>query len=252
MPNSTSPYDSIFYEYQREGALRSARIMLPVLHRMLSIKSVLDVGCGAGAWLRAHQDNGVSDIVGVDGDYVDSNMLLIEPARLLAMDITTPLDLGRQFDLVQCLEVAEHVSKAAAEILIGNLIRHGRFILFSAAVPGQGGAEHINERPLCYWRGLFARRGFHVFDPLRPAVANNPDIDWWYRYNTLLYVHESQLATLPHATKATEIPADQAIRDLSPLAMKIRKLLLRALPSNIVSAMAKFKHRQFVRALERH
>jgi SAM-dependent methyltransferase len=246
-----SPYDDVFYEYQREGALRSARLLLPLLHEAFAIDSVLDVGCGAAAWLCAHQEAGVGEVLGIDGDYLDPALLLVDPVCFRAGDITRPLDLGRRFDLVQCLEVAEHVPAQAGPVLVDNLARHGDHILFSAAVPGQGGKGHINERPLAYWRDLFAARGYRAFDFLRPRIADEDQVEWWYRYNTLLYVHEAAVARLPAEVRRSEIAPGAPIADVSPLPMRVRKLMLRALPQAAVSQLAAMKHRQFVRSLAR-
>jgi SAM-dependent methyltransferase len=212
---------------------------------------VLDVGCGAGAWVKAHEEAGITDVLGIDGSYLDPALLLIGRARFQASDITRPLSLGRRFDLVQCLEVAEHVPAASGPSLVDNLVRHGDHILFSAAVPGQGGKGHINERPLAYWRDLFGLRGYRAFDFVRPQIAGRSDIEWWYRYNTLLYVHEDAVDRLPSEVRRTELPSRAAVPDVSPFAMRLRKLLLRALPSTAVSHLAAIKHRQFVRSLER-
>jgi SAM-dependent methyltransferase len=246
-----SPYDDVFYAYQREGALRSARLLLPVLHKAFDIRSVVDIGCGAAAWLCAHQEAGVGEVLGIDGDYLDPGLLLIDRADFKPRDITQPLALGRRFDLVQCLEVAEHVPAWAGPVLVDNLVGAGDLILFSAAVPGQGGKGHINERPLGYWRDLFATRRYRAFDFLRPQVADQPDIEWWYRYNTLLYVHEDRMAGLPGEVARSAIPAGGRIPDVSPLPTRVRKLVLRALPSPMVSHLAAMKHRQFVRSLAR-
>lgn len=251
MSTVLSPYDDAFYEYQREGALRSARLLLPLIHQVLSVESVLDIGCGAGAWVRAHQELGVDEVLGVDGSYLDPSLLVIDRARFRPSDITKPLDLGRGYDLVQCLEVAEHVPAAAGPILIDNLVRHGGHILFSAAVPGQGGKDHINERPLSYWRDLFAARGYRAFDYLRPRIAEQLEVEWWYRYNTLLYVHEDAVDRLPAEVRRAELASGAPVPDVSPLPMRVRKLVLRALPAATVSHLAAMKHRQFVRAMAR-
>ncbi len=251
MENAETIYDDVFYRYQREGALASAEAILPALHEFLSIKSVLDVGCGAGAWLRVHQDLGVSDIQGIDGDYVERRLLVIPEARFTAGDIVQPLRLGRRFDLVQCLEVAEHIAPSAGPALIENLVGAGDVVLFSAAVPGQGGKGHINERPLSYWRDLFAGHGYRAFDCVRPVVRHNARVDWWYRYNTLLYVAAAKATDLPESVLAREICVSSAVADVSPVSARMRRAVLRALPQRAVSELASFKHRQFVRALAR-
>jgi len=244
-------YDSLFYEYQREGAIRSARTLLPLLIGTLGVRSVLDVGCGAGAWLAAYRDLGATDCIGVDGDYVDRTLLMVDGDLFHPRDITRPFDFERQFDLVQCLEVAEHIPHHACDTLIDNVVRHGRKVLFSAAVPGQGGEDHINEQPYEFWRDRFAARSYRLFDFVRPAVTGKAAIEPWYRYNVMFFAHDSVIDALPTQVSATRVPDRDAIRDYAPLTYRLRKLLLRSLPGSAVSALAVWKHRLAVRSLQR-
>jgi len=239
-------YDDLFYRYQREGAARSASQVLPRVLRHLDVRSVLDVGCGAGAWVKAYEDLGVPTCVGIDGDYVDRSVLLMKPENFQPLDIARPFDLGRQFDLVQCLEVAEHVPSHAGDVLIDNLARHGRMVLFSAAPPGQGGEDHINERPYGYWRDAFARHGFQLYDFVRPEMRDDPLIEPWYRFNVLFFAHCSIVASLPAAVTRFAVPDNGVIPDVSPWAYQARKLLLRCLSPRLVSRMAVWKHRRIV------
>ena len=242
-------YDALFYRYQREGSLRSARVVLPLLLSAVGPRSLLDVGCGAGAWLSVAIGLGVSDATGVDGDYIDRSLLLVEPASFSPRDVSRPFDMHRRYELVQCLEVAEHVPPACSGALVDNLVRHGAMVLFSAAVPGQGGKDHINEQPCEYWRGLFAARGYRLFDFVRPQIIANAEVEPWYRYNLMLFVHDERIADLPEEVLRTRVADDAPVPDLSPAAYRLRKALLAMLPIAVVSRLAVWKHRQAVRAL---
>ena len=244
-------YDALFYKYQRDGAVRSARALLPHVISALHINSVLDVGCGAGAWLAAYDALGVSDHVGVDGDYVDRSMLLVAAAKFVPRDISIPFDLARQFDLVQCLEVGEHVPNAASATLVDNIVRHGKHVLFSAAVPGQGGEEHINEQPYGFWRALFAQRGFRLFDFLRPRMQDDNRIEPWYRHNVLFFAHDDVVEQLASTIISAHVPDDAPIKDFASAGYRLRKALLRSLPSKAVSSIAILKHKLVVRSLNR-
>lgn len=168
-----SPYGPSFYAGQSDGSLRSARAIAPIVTDLVKPRSVLDVGCGVGTWLAAFAELGVTDYLGVDGDYVDRTALRIPSERFVSMDLASPVSLGRRFDLAVCLEVAEHLPLSAAAGLVGFLTEAAPVVLFSAAVPGQGGTCHVNERWPPFWRLLFERRGYSRLDPIRPRVWRN-------------------------------------------------------------------------------
>jgi ribosomal protein L11 methylase PrmA len=84
-------YTQDFYARQREGALRSAQSVVPRLLRVIKPKSVIDVGCGLGVWLKAFRENGVEDIEGLDGAHVDRSTLAIPSEQFHAHDLRQPI-----------------------------------------------------------------------------------------------------------------------------------------------------------------
>ena len=130
------------------GSRRSAASIVALLAPKLKPNSVLDVGCGRGVWPSEWRRAGVADSIGVDGPYVDRASLTIPSESFVAWDLSQPLKLDRHFDLVQSLEVAQCIDAAYADVFVDSLCRHGELIMFSAAVPGQGGERHVNEQPL--------------------------------------------------------------------------------------------------------
>ena len=235
-------YKSDFFEYINVGSTASARVVCPILIDWVSPESGLDVGCGAGAWCRVWRESGVRDVIGVDGDYVDQTSLLIDAGSFISQDLSKSFDLDRRFDLVVSLEVAEHVAEASAASFVDNLARHGDLVLFSAAVPGQGGEFHVNEQPLDYWRQLFAARGFRCFDPLRPRIAGAREVEPWYRYNCLVYARGGGLARLPAAVLQTEVLPGQTPAEVAPLSWRARNAIIRSLPAPVVAKLVVAKH----------
>jgi hypothetical protein len=111
-----------------------------------------------------------------------------EETLFIRHDLTTPLYLGRAFNLVLCLEVGEHLPEASADTLVDNIVYHGGDIVFSAAVPGQEGVGHINCQPHEYWHAKFAEHGYEMRDVIRPLIAHDQRVSPWYRNNMFLYL----------------------------------------------------------------
>jgi len=181
-------YDDSFYETLDPEVRGSAEVVVPIVHDLLHPASVLDIGCGRGTWLAAFSRCGVGDIVGVDGPHIERAGLEIAPEAFLARDLTQPFDLRRRFDLAVSLEVAEHLAPEHASAFVASLVAHAPAVLFSAAIPFQGGAGHVNERWPSYWADLFSVHGYVSFDVVRPVVWADEQVAFWYAQNTLLYV----------------------------------------------------------------
>jgi SAM-dependent methyltransferase len=196
-------YDRAFFDRHRDGARRSAAVVVPiVLDHLRQARSVLDVGCGRGTWLSVFRGHGLTDVHGVDGDYVDRQDLEIPANCFTAIDLVQPFALGRRFDLVVCLEVAEHLPAAAAETLVESLTTHGPVVLFSAAIPFQGGDGHVNEQWPDYWTARFNSRRYSAVDCLRARIWNDDHVDWWYAQNMLLFVDQARLHEYPALEQA--------------------------------------------------
>lgn len=190
------------YETQREVSLRSAEETSPHVLHFVSPRSIVDVGCGVGAWLSVFANRGgVDDILGIDGEEVPHELMLIPQDKFMVWDLRTPIDLQRRFDLVISLEVAEHLPEQQADAFVESLVSLGTTILFSAAIPYQGGPGHVNEQWPGYWARLFEKRNYVAIDGVRPKIWNNPNVSWWFRQNILLFV-ERETATANEAMNA--------------------------------------------------
>jgi SAM-dependent methyltransferase len=181
-------YDAQFFHSMTEDAVPSAAVVVPLAMLLVKPESVVDVGCGAGAWLAAFRAAGVQRILGIDGDYVDRQSLRIPTEAFRAADLSHELNVNQSFDLCVSLEVAEHLPASVAAGFVRSLVQLAPVIMFSAAVPEQTGTGHINEQWPEYWMALFAGHGYQVIDPFRGALWRDYRVAWWYRQNMFLYV----------------------------------------------------------------
>jgi len=201
---SRNPYSSDFYRKQAPDSRRSAEAIVPLAMTLIRPRSVVDIGCGAGSWLSVFREHGVEDVLGADGEWVDRALLRIPERQFSALDLEKPFRLGRQFDLAMSVEVAEHLPARCAEVFVDSLARLAPVVLFSAAIPFQGGAKHLNEQWPDYWTAYFHAQGFAAVDCLRKKIWRNADVDWWYAQNLLLFVRRDYLETHPVLKNAAE------------------------------------------------
>jgi SAM-dependent methyltransferase len=181
-------YTERFFVDRRAQVLASAGPILDLLFGVLAPRSVLDVGCGTGTWLAACKRMGATTILGIDGPWVPREHLEVDPGEFRVHDLNASVpDEVLRHDAALSIEVAEHLSPAAGDRLVEFLTDHADAVLFSAAIPGQGGTGHVNEQPQAYWCDRFARRGFECFDLVRPRVWDAPEINVIYKQNMLLY-----------------------------------------------------------------
>jgi SAM-dependent methyltransferase len=146
--------------------------------------SVLDIGCGAGAYLKYFVARGASHVFGVDG--IDPRSSFLSTEDYAQVDLSEPLKLDRTFDTVICVEVIEHLPAEHEQVLLDSITRHaGDRIVFSGARPGQPGVGHINCRPVTYWLDEFASRGW--FPNLVDSVAMRTLSTFsWFRSNLVV------------------------------------------------------------------
>jgi SAM-dependent methyltransferase len=172
-------YTTRYYHDISEGSIASAQVVMRALS--FAPKSVIDVGCGVGEW-----NNGHADYTGIDYR-VQREALLIPPQRLIECDLNREFpQLDRTFDLCLCLEVAEHLKPSRAAGLIHFLCSLSDRVLFSAAIPHQGGNGHVNEQWQSWWADLFAQEGFGSAWH-QPDIRECDEVELWYRQNIVLY-----------------------------------------------------------------
>jgi len=192
-------YKDKFFKNRHEKTLYSAELILSIILEILpKIESAVDIGCGVGTWLSVLKAKGINDIKGIDGYWVNEKHLQIPRESFLPFNFTKEKFLfnNRRFDLGISLEVAEHLPEEQAISFVDLLTKLSDFILFSAAIPHQGGRHHVNEQWLDYWLDLFYLRGFVGLDVIRKKIWNDQNVPPWYKQNAVLLVSKDRIHEL--------------------------------------------------------
>lgn len=187
-------YNEKFHENRKDITEQAAEKVLQYINQFFKISSCVDVGGGIGVWALAQQKINNSKILVLDGEYVNKRDILVKENEFKTIDLNDEKMsclVNQKFDLVISLEVAEHLLPERASSFVKDLCNLGDVVLFSAAVPGQGGQGHINEKYLSYWRGEFEKENYCIYDVIRPYIAGDISIPFWFRQNMVIFAKEN-------------------------------------------------------------
>ncbi|MCA9487692.1 MAG: methyltransferase domain-containing protein [Nanoarchaeota archaeon] len=188
--SDNSFYNEKFYKKNFGPSYNSAKIIVPCILKIFKPKSVVDIGCGSGTWLKVFSEEGVKDILGVD---FNPSKPIISERNILRHDLRKKLILKRKFDVAISLEVAEHIETKYSDLFVENLTSLSDKIFFSAAIPFQEGENHINEQWHDFWIKKFLKKGYVAIDLIRPKILLNPEVSYDYRQNIFLFIKKSIL-----------------------------------------------------------
>jgi 2-polyprenyl-3-methyl-5-hydroxy-6-metoxy-1,4-benzoquinol methylase len=184
-------YDADYYaSVVEDGAARSAEIMAASIRREFAPRTVVDVGCGTGALLDAMRSQGI----GVAGfEYSEA---ALELCRMRGLDVIKVdferdvLDFKETFDVAVSVEVAEHLPGSVADRYVDLLTSLSEVVVLTAAPPGQGGTDHVNEQPQAYWIAKFAARSFLHVEELSARWRDEwkaGGVAGWYYRNVMVF-----------------------------------------------------------------
>lgn len=177
----------------------SPPIILPYVCRLIEVNSAIDVGCGLGVWIEQLLQMGINDVMAVDAEWFNEDFIKehVGTNKIVVHNLEEGVfHSGRRFDLAICLEVAEHVTSKHSNNVVETLVDNADTILFSAAIPCQGGQGHVNEQWPTYWREKFNHYGYDFVDVIRPYIWNNANVYQWYKQNTFLVAKYDRINTI--------------------------------------------------------
>lgn len=184
---------TFWYHERHRKSYPSALCVLNQIKSIYNFNTVTDLGCGVGTWLFTAKELGATTVKGLDGSSILPEHLKILPSEFSNFDLNKPLSISEKYDLAISLEVAEHVNEAYIDNYFKLLTSLSPFILFSGAIPGQGGNGHINEQEPSYWIKKFESHGFRLYDVIRPIIWDKEEVLPWYKQNCFLFIKDGEL-----------------------------------------------------------
>lgn len=148
------------------------KVAVDVLDEHFDPNSVFDVGCAIGVYLKYFSKKGV-DVAGIEGAESAVERALVDTIQHYDLR-DSPKISNQKFDLVLCIEVAEHLHTIYADGFIDTIIsatHNDSTVVFTAAPPGQYGANHINLQHPRYWVKKFSERGWEHQEKLSALIA---------------------------------------------------------------------------------
>jgi hypothetical protein len=257
-----SIYSDEFYINQVGRAYDSAKAYFALVNPIFHPKSIVDVGCGRGAWLKAFRDwyedndNSLIKMYGVDGSWNSKEKLLVQTAEYFSADLNNleELNLNLKVDILISVETAEHINSISTESFIKTLCQMSDVIIFSGAFKDQGGLYHFNERLHSDWASNFSANNFSVYDFFRPSLWGRSDVNYWYQQNVFLYVKNdspsqrllSEKGILPlNNIKFLDCVHYEAFLVRSTVTGFLKQMAQKHLPPKLVIFMSNFKIKFF-------
>jgi 2-polyprenyl-3-methyl-5-hydroxy-6-metoxy-1,4-benzoquinol methylase len=244
-----SKYTNSFYDSVASRADLTYSHIFRIFDNYFEYRSVKDVGCGNGAWLRSTLKNkSINFRIGYDIKSAIENSQKFENSiiEFSEIDLESSSYGLVESDLSLCLEVAEHLTSISAVRLINNLCSNSKYIIFSGATPGQGGYNHINEQEIRHWIHLFELNNFVAIDLFRDELKNISQIPSFYRNNILLFVSKTQFEKLKLQSNLNKnnfnvINSRDQIIDYRTFFEKIQAFILCRLNFKIVNILSLIK-----------
>lgn len=189
MDKNLKYYDDEFYQ-QHEQWRGDYAAVSKWIYENIPAKLFGDVGCGNGYMISNLHKYG-RKVWGVDAaenfeQYVD------KPVRKYVKKVDLTQDVGLDTaDAALCFEVAEHIDKRYADVLIKNIVStKAQTILFTAARPGQEGTHHINLQPKNYWLNKFGKYGYcldaALTEKFKDDLSKTIETTTWYLDNIMV------------------------------------------------------------------
>jgi hypothetical protein len=235
-------YSESFYSSVGSRASIAASIVMGSVKQWYSPSSIVDYGAGPGVWsIEAAKVFPNASVLALD--YEAATIFSEEfeskrPKNLITLELNFEEEKSIpvvNLDMAICVEVLEHLSEEAANRVFNSICSTAGIVIFSAAVPGQGGTGHINEKPKNYWVSRFVENDFLVFDTFAQNLQH-PQVPDYYRNNCFLAINSKFLTSdRLNCLKLLTSLSQNILNDHRSRLLVLRHTLTRMIPSEIVT-----------------
>jgi hypothetical protein len=240
-------YSLEFYDSVSLRAEATAGIVGQVVSNFFVPESLVDIGSGLGIWSKVFLDvfPNMNSATAIDLDRHESGILdeleLNPNFSFVQKDLESLEGLpGDCYDLAICVEVLEHVTHDAAQKIFDEFSSKCSFVVFGAAMKGQGGTHHINERSFEFWTNEMLRRGMVPLDVMRPQLNIKKEVPGYYKYNIILWWNPGLRRTLELRPNFSRLFSafPPIILDTRPVLTRIRYRILSVFSPKVVTWLA--------------
>ena len=239
-------YNKIFYDSVEHRASHAASEIASIFQNYFEINSIKDIGCGSGIWAREFEK--ILRCEKITGYDLESGIKIALSKNRETKINFIPIDFEkdklnlRSTDLSLFLEVAEHLTPLTALRVIEEICRSSNYVIFSGAIKGQGGTNHINEQSARYWIKEFENNDFVAIDLFRERIKEMKKIPFYYRNNVFLFIQKEEFKkiTLLTSSKGQElfnlkVNSDLPVKDYRKKVQKISYKILSKVNYKIVN-----------------
>ena len=160
---------------------------LCLFSELMEVKTIVDLGCGPGWYVKALRDAGFS-VDGFDGNPHTgflSDIIMQDGTSCNQIDLTEENVFNEKYDMVLSLEVGEHIPKKFEDVYISNLLNNcKKYLIVSWAIENQKGDGHVNCRHNKYIIDKITRAGYIEIIPIKNYLRYVAELEWFK--NTIL------------------------------------------------------------------
>ena len=187
-------YDASYYQNHTKYYERGIANFEKFVRENVDFQSLCELGCGTGAFSAPFVND--KDVLGIDFS-VGATEVHYLGKNFLSGDLSKPLNLGKEFDLVLSLEVWEHLMPQVEEQYLENIFAlKPKTLILSCAIPGQVGRHHYLPHTHVEANAICAQFGYTPDEELTSKFRKIKSLAKFYRANTFVY-KKTQKAKVP-------------------------------------------------------